>query len=375
MNVILIDDEQLALNYLAHQLNCISNVHIVGKYTNPLVGKEAVASMNVDIVFLDIDMRKMNGMALAEKLLEMKPKLSIVFVTAYDEYAIKAFELNVADYILKPASEDRLQKTVNRIRYEKKFEARLCEDKIESVQVNLFHRVTFKKITGTSVDIIPMKWRTKKTNQLFLYLLVHRGEVINKAALVELLWADLATEKAYQQLYTAVYYIRKTLVDLSAFFQVNSLLDGYMLSLNKVKTDIEWYDSFMESDIALTKSSRTSYERAIKVISDDFLKEYDYPWAEVEREKYRTHWMKTALKLVEYYYQIDEIEKGVLLEAELLKRYPFEENVYFYLMKIHKKRGVKDMVLTYYERLSTVLLAELQVQPSNHIIAWVKNNT
>ena len=71
----------------------------------------------MDIVFLDIQIPEINGIELAEQLLEMKPKLSIVFVTAYDNFAIKAFELNALDYILKmPVRKERLLNTVERIK-------------------------------------------------------------------------------------------------------------------------------------------------------------------------------------------------------------------------------------------------------------------
>ena len=70
----------------------------------------------MDIVFLDIQIPEINGIELAEQLLEMKPKLSIVFVTAFDNFAIKAFELNALDYILKPVRKERLLNTVERIK-------------------------------------------------------------------------------------------------------------------------------------------------------------------------------------------------------------------------------------------------------------------
>ncbi|EST52226.1 hypothetical protein T458_26950 [Brevibacillus panacihumi W25] len=82
MKAILIDDEQLALNYLEHQLVHIADVEIIGKFTDPMVGKRAIEKNEIDIVFLDIQIPKLNGIELAEQLLEMKPQLQIVFVTA-----------------------------------------------------------------------------------------------------------------------------------------------------------------------------------------------------------------------------------------------------------------------------------------------------
>lgn len=118
MKVILIDDEELALDYFEHQLKSLSDFEIIGKYTNPLEGKKAIEEQDVDLVFLDIQTPELNGLELAEQLLQKKPILPIIFVTAYDEYALKAFELNALDYLLKPVSKNRLLKTIQRIEQE-----------------------------------------------------------------------------------------------------------------------------------------------------------------------------------------------------------------------------------------------------------------
>ena len=117
MKAILIDDEPLALDYLEHQLRDTQDLQIVGKYTDPATGKQAVEQTDaVDVVFLDIHIPEINGLELAEQLLERRPELHVVFVTAYDEYAIQAFELNASDYVLKPVRKERLHKTIERIR-------------------------------------------------------------------------------------------------------------------------------------------------------------------------------------------------------------------------------------------------------------------
>jgi len=115
LRVILIDDEQPALDYLEYHLNRISDFKVFGKYTDPYEGKHLIENEQVDLVFLYIQIPNLDGIELAEQLLEKKPKLPIIFVTAYEKYAVKAFEINTIDYILKAISSSRLQKTVKRI--------------------------------------------------------------------------------------------------------------------------------------------------------------------------------------------------------------------------------------------------------------------
>src|SRR5690625_2358356 len=79
LNVMLIDDEQLALDFLERQLSKIDHIEVVGKYFNPMVGKDNVLESKVDAVFLDVNMPGINGIDLAGQILELKPDIIIVF--------------------------------------------------------------------------------------------------------------------------------------------------------------------------------------------------------------------------------------------------------------------------------------------------------
>src|SRR5699024_9463212 len=115
IKAILIDDENKALDYLEYQLKDINGLEVVGKYNEPLEVIKGVGQMEVDLICLDIKMSFMDGKESAKKMLEIKPNLSIIFITAYNEYAVKAFNLNAVDYILKPVSFERLIKSLKRL--------------------------------------------------------------------------------------------------------------------------------------------------------------------------------------------------------------------------------------------------------------------
>ncbi|WP_419960732.1 LytR/AlgR family response regulator transcription factor [Psychrobacillus sp. BM2] len=111
----IVEDEPLAREELKYLLTESKQVEIVGE-ANCL--KEAIKDISKhrpDLVFLDIDLDGDNGLDLAKRLLQLKPTPSIVFATAYDEYALQAFELNAIDYILKPFDEERIRKTLEKI--------------------------------------------------------------------------------------------------------------------------------------------------------------------------------------------------------------------------------------------------------------------
>src|SRR5690606_38514667 len=143
MRVILVDDERLALDYLERQLMKLDEVMILGKYTNPFMGKEQILQQDVDVIFLDISLPEINGIELAEQILEKKPDIHIVFVTAYNEHAVKAFELNALDYIVKPIIAERLAITMKRVRSRRVLASKQQEvpRKEEHIRLNVLKQV------------------------------------------------------------------------------------------------------------------------------------------------------------------------------------------------------------------------------------------
>lgn len=110
-----VDDEPLARDELKYILNRTKKVEILGESDNIVDALADIAIYKPDIVFLDIQLDEENGLTLAKKLEEYHPTPAICFVTAYDEYALQAFESNAVDYILKPFNEKRIEKTLNKI--------------------------------------------------------------------------------------------------------------------------------------------------------------------------------------------------------------------------------------------------------------------
>ncbi|OUQ87021.1 response regulator receiver protein [Brevibacillus brevis] len=366
MKAILIDDEELALNYLEHQLLNIGDFEIVGKFTDPMIGKREIEKNEIDIVFLDIQTPKLNGIELAEQLLEVKPQLQIVFVTAYERYAIKAFELNALDYVLKPVGKQRLQNTMKRIQSMMEEHKTFSPQKSENLQMSLFQQVTF--VDGGQE--IPLRWRTAKVQQLFLYLVQHRGTTVNKTAIIELLWPELEPEKAHHQLYTAIYHIRKTLAPFSEYFQISNTSEGYKVKLEQTILDVDQFERFFRSDLSLSAETIDEYEQAMALCKGDYLQEHNYIWAESERQRLQLQWVQTAVKMVDWYYANDEWDKAITLCLDICQRYPLEEEAYFFLMKIFADMDRHSSVHKQYDQLTSVLWNELQEQPNPAITEW-----
>lgn len=115
-DVILVDDEELSLDELKYILEEHDDIRVVETFVNPVNALDKIEKIKPDMVFLDVFMPCMNGFELARKILESGLDSCLVFVTAYDEHALKAFDVEAVDYIIKPFSKNRIDKTISRIR-------------------------------------------------------------------------------------------------------------------------------------------------------------------------------------------------------------------------------------------------------------------
>ncbi len=113
MKALLIDDERLARNELRRLLAAFPEITVAGEATNAKQAREQLATLGPDLIFLDVQMPGETGMELLESL-EL-PIPHVIFTTAYDEFAVKAFELNALDYLLKPVDPARLAAAIGRL--------------------------------------------------------------------------------------------------------------------------------------------------------------------------------------------------------------------------------------------------------------------
>ncbi len=123
MKALIVDDERLARTELRRLLNPFKEINVVGEAVNAEDALNKITELNPELIFLDIQMPGKNGFELLEEL-DSVP--TVVFTTAYDEYALKAFEFNAMDYLLKPIEPQRLEDTVKRLLEKNK------KDKIEA---------------------------------------------------------------------------------------------------------------------------------------------------------------------------------------------------------------------------------------------------
>ena len=116
MRAIAVDDEIYMLETLQEAISVSPDIEQVESFSTCSSALAYANENPIDIAFLDINMRGIGGLGLAEKLLELQPNCKIIFCTGYEEYAVKAFQLHVSGYLMKPITSEAVQKEINHIK-------------------------------------------------------------------------------------------------------------------------------------------------------------------------------------------------------------------------------------------------------------------
>ena len=116
LRAVVVDDEQLAREELCYVLDEVGGIEVVAQAGNGFEALDAIGRHTPDLVFLDVQMPGLTGFELARQLVDREPPVTIIFVTAYDQHAIEAFDVNAVDYLLKPIEAGRVETAIQRAR-------------------------------------------------------------------------------------------------------------------------------------------------------------------------------------------------------------------------------------------------------------------
>ncbi|MBW4084033.1 response regulator [Paenibacillus sp. S150] len=369
IQALLVDDERLALMKLKLMLEELKTVNVVAAYTDPSEAVSAASRLDPDVIFLDIDMPEMNGVQAAEVMQSLCPRASIVFVTAYNSYAVEAFELYALDYVLKPVRRDRLLKTIRRL------EDRLNQSKLNSsktadkIMIRSFQSLRFER-GGQPLPNI--RWRTSKAQELFAYLYHNRNRFVSKDTLIELLWPDFNLKKASTHLYTTVYQVRQCLKQGGIELQISNVSggEGYTLETGALLVDsYEWEKDILALN-AINPDNYGEHQRLFDFYSGDYLSDYDYLWAEGERQRLRTIWLHHAMGIAEFYTASGRIAEAVTVYQRVVQLQPYFEQGHLGLMKVYDSIGERSAVEEQYHILTDLLNRELNIELPANIKRW-----
>lgn len=176
MNILLVDDEQLLLEELEDAVAEVvpsAGLHSFSKASEAL---EYARAHRVDVAMLDINMRIINGVAMARELQKMYPRVNIIFCTGYTEYAMDALDLNCSGYLLKPVTREKIVRAMSNLRYPAKSE--------KSLEIRCFGGFE------ASANGTPLSFRRRKTKELLAFLVHQNGAGVSSREICAVLWDD-----------------------------------------------------------------------------------------------------------------------------------------------------------------------------------------
>lgn len=253
MNLIVVDDERLVLENLLSKLRKVLPDAEVKGFTNPQAALAEIENgFQPDVAFLDIEMYGMNGIELALCFKKAFPKINLIFVTGFSEYAQDAFALHASGYITKPVSVKRIMDELENLRNP------LPKAK-QRIRVQTFGNFE------VFVDGEPLKFQRSRTKELLAYLVDRRGAGLTMAELVTVLYEDRKYDSSLQK------QLRVHISDLLRTLQEADASDMILKKRNFIAVDANRFDCdyyrFLNGDVS-----------AINAFAGEYM--VNYSWAE-----------------------------------------------------------------------------------------------
>ena len=245
ITAILVDDEPLARQELTFLLKAHPDIQIVAEGRNGLEAFQLVKEHQPDLLFLDVAMPGQDGLGLVRKLLDKKSRGKVphvVFVTAYDQYAVQAFELNAIDYLLKPIEKGRLAQSLQRVR-------RLLEAPVNPGEALEELLRTLKNRPSQQAKLL-----VRSNNRLFL---IDANDFILATiedGLISLVSKDVEGESNYRTIEELQAHL-----DPSVFWRVHR---SYLININHIKEVVPWFKSSYQLRMNDRKNTGVPVSRA-----------------------------------------------------------------------------------------------------------------
>jgi two-component system, LytTR family, response regulator len=225
LRAVLVDDEQLARDELGYLLNQVGGVEVIGQAGNGVEALNTIDRLHPDVVFLDVQMPGLTGFEVARRLADSGAAAHIIFVTAYDQHAIEAFEVNAVDYLLKPVEQGRLEVAVDRAR------RRIATDRPEGT----FANAELEKIVALVAE------RQSRRERLAIrvgerFLLVQAEDIIH-ASLADDGISVVTSQYAGTSNYRTLDELHERL-DPTVFWRVHR---SHLVNINKIKEIVPWF--------------------------------------------------------------------------------------------------------------------------------------
>lgn len=222
-----VDDEMHVLERFERMVLKIKELELCGLFETGEQLLSYLKEQPLDAVFLDIEMPGVNGLQLSERILDLSETIDIIFVTAFNQYAVEAFELQAMDYIMKPLTEERLEKTVKRLLKTKSTVGRPGKPFIQCFgDFEVF-------LNGEA-----LAWKNSKAKEILAFLIHKNGVPVNWEKIADAVWPDYDSEKAQTNFHATTYLLRKRLAEAGISQILESGRGNYRVVTDQVNCEL-----------------------------------------------------------------------------------------------------------------------------------------
>lgn len=267
MNLIAVDDENLALRNLTHILEEVFPADVITGFQDQTEALDFAKRImeeekNLEFVFLDIEMYGMSGIELAKLFKDICPSVKILFVTGHDNYALEAFKIHARGYVLKPVTKELIEEELQNIEGYTRVDREVRESEVKDtahISVKTFGNF------DVYVDGMPLQFSRSKARELFAFLVDRHGSGVNSAEISSILWEDKVYDRNLRsQTQTVISQMIRNLRE--AGIEDCVIRKWNYLALDPAKIDCDYYH-FLKGDVA-----------AINTYMGEYMS--NYSWAE-----------------------------------------------------------------------------------------------
>lgn len=245
-----VDDEIHVLERFERMVLEVNELELCGLFETGEQLLTYLKEHSLDAVFLDIEMPGVNGLQLSEQILDLNENIDIVFVTAFNQYAVDAFELHALDYIMKPITEERLAKTVSRL-----LKTKRTVGGAEKPFIQCFG--DFEMFLNGEA----LAWKNSKAKEIFAFLVHKNGVPVNWEKIADAVWPDYTSEKAQTNFHATTYLLRKKLAEAGISKILESGRGNYRVVIDQVNCDLYQLEEIIKSNQIKRKEDRSLLEQ------------------------------------------------------------------------------------------------------------------
>ncbi|WP_010247589.1 response regulator [Acetivibrio cellulolyticus] len=289
MRIAAVDDETHVLERFERMVSEIKELELCGLFET---GEQLLAYLKenlLDAVFMDIEMPGINGLQLSEQIQNLNENIEIIFVTAFSQYAVEAFEVQAMDYIMKPMTEERLGKTIRRLLKNNRTVTRSGKPFIQCFG-------GFEVYSNGEA----LTWKNSKAKEVLAFLVHKNGVPVSWEKIADAVWPDYNSEKAQTNFHATTYLLRKRLSEAGLSQVLENVRGNYRIVTDKIDCDVYQLEEMIKKNQMKRKEDLLLFEQFMqKGYMEANGYEWSYPRAAELDKMYRK--VKTSVKKTNKY--------------------------------------------------------------------------